>query len=84
MQLTKQFNSYQKLLSLGLSADETPETLQKIKQLFSELDEDKVFEMANTDEVATHLAYKVKKYNGVLSDKWDKEYIEVDARIKTY
>lgn len=81
MKLTNQLNSYQRLLSLGLSADESPTKLKEIEQLFTELDNGELFEKAHRDEVATHLAYKVKKYNGNLTQKWLDDYTKVDVEI---
>lgn len=67
----------QRMLCIALSAEDNKEVQTEFKELFEQVDKKQLFEEATTDEVISHLVYKMKK--------WDipTAAIEEDAYHKT-
>jgi len=73
--------NYSSILNLALSGVNLNDKLRFIEDIWGEIDEDKLFEYAKVDEVASHIAFILKASKIKYSSKWDKEYANIDNCI---
>ena len=76
-------NQYYSILNLALSGQDLPTKIDEIKSSWSGINEDILFELSQLDEVASHIAYILRKSDLNYSKKWDDEFVKVEKRIDT-
>ena len=72
---------YKEILNLALSSKHIDEKVIKLKQLWSLIIEESLFQHAQEDEVASHIAYILKSSKLKYASFWDKVYIDTDHSI---
>ena len=73
---------YSNILQLSLSSATDIERQNSLCQLWPKIDsEEKLFEMAKTDEVVSHLAYLLKQTKLDYSKKWDIELQKIEKQV---
>lgn len=72
---------YKEILNLALSSKHIDEKIIKLKQLWSLIIEESLFQHAQEDEVASHIAYILKSSKLKYASFWDKVYIDTDHCI---
>ena len=72
---------YKEILNLALSSKHIDEKVIKLKQLWSLIIEESLFQHAQEDEVASHIAYILKSSKLKYASFWDKVYIDTDHFI---
>ena len=72
---------YKEILNLALSSKHIDEKVIKLKQLWSLIIEESLFQHAQEDEVASHIAYILKSSKLKYASFWDKVYIDTDHCI---
>ena len=72
---------YKNVLNLALSAKDINEKITILKQLWEKLDEEKLFEYAKIDDVASHIAYILKSSDLKYASFWGKVYQDTDHYI---
>ena len=74
-------NDYKTLLNIALSCESIEYKVSQLSLLWEAIIEAKLFKYAETDEVASHIAFILKKSNVAYASYWDDVYHSVDKRI---
>ena len=72
---------HKKVLNLALSGKEINEKITILKKQWEKLDEEKLFEYAKVDEVASHIAYILKSSDLKYASFWGKVYQDTDHYV---
>lgn len=72
---------YKKILNLALSGKEIDKKVLQLKKSWNVINEEKLFQYAQVDEVASHIAYILKSSDLKYNSSWEKEYQDTDHRI---
>jgi hypothetical protein len=74
-------NIYKEILNLALSGKDIEKKVAEIKSKWSLVNEQKLFKYAEIDEVASHIAFILKKTDIKFDSIWEEEYQKIDFRI---
>jgi len=74
-------NIYKEILNLALSGKDIEKKVAEIKSKWTLVNEQKLFKYAEIDEVASHIAFILKKTDIKFDSIWEEEYQKIDFRI---
>jgi hypothetical protein len=71
-------SEYKEILNLALSGKSIDEKVSQLNKQWSLVKEESLFQHAQVDEVASHIAYILKSSDLIYASFWDKEYSKTD------
>ena len=73
--------NYSEILNLALSGKNLDVKVSQINYLWRLIDEQRLFQFAKIDEVASHITYILKASDLTYASFWEKDYQATDQRI---
>jgi hypothetical protein len=74
-------SNYKKILNISLSSLPLIDKVQLVSDLWSSINEEKLYTYALRDEVSSHLAFVLKSTDLKYKTCWDKDFQKIDSRI---
>ena len=73
-------SSYKKILNISLSSLPLTDKVQLVSDLWSSVNEDKLYKYALNDEVSSHLAFVLKSTDLKYKPSWDQDFQKINSR----
>ena len=73
--------NYKKILNISLSSLPLTDKVQLVSDLWSSINEEKLYKYALKDEVSSHLAFVLKSTDLKYKACWDQDFQKIDSRI---
>ena len=73
--------NYKKILNISLSSLPLIDKVQLVSDLWSSINEEKLYKYALRDEVSSHLAFVLKSTDLNYNACWDKDFLKMDSKI---
>ncbi|MDG1973776.1 MAG: nucleotidyltransferase family protein [Flavobacteriaceae bacterium] len=73
-------SNYKKILNISLSSLPLNDKVQLVNDLWSSINEEKLYKYASTDEVSSHLAFVLKSTDLKYKTYWDKDFQKINSK----